>query len=153
MERADSKKHPSDFSLRRGLMFLNIVISASCICLIAGGCARKHLENGWYPVADDPGNMIEGEAIITVKDFDVASLDTVSYPDVTAIEGRVKPDKIQRWADATESRIGRRIGFVFNDTVIMNPTVNCRIESGGFSICSPDKALIIKIFNSLKDNR
>lgn len=32
-----------------------------------------------------------------------------------------------------------------NDSVIMAPTVNCRIESGCFFINSPDKALILKI--------
>ena len=67
------------------------------------------------------------------------------------IEGRLKAEMIQKWADATESRIGKRIGFVFNDSVITAPTVNCRIESGSFSINSPDKALILEIYSSLKD--
>ena len=55
-------------------------------------------------------------------------------------------------ADNTESRIGKRIGFVFNDSVIMAPTINCCIESGGFTINSPDKSLILEIFNSLKSH-
>lgn len=54
--------------------------------------------------------------------FDVVTLDTVSYPDMAVIEGKLKVDKVQKWADATENRIGKRIGFVFNDSVIMAPT-------------------------------
>ena len=85
-----------------------------------------------------------------MKDFDVVTLDTVSYPDMDVIEGKLKVDKVQKWADATENRIGKRIGFVFNDSVIMAPTVNCRIESGSFTISSPDKAFMIEIYNTLK---
>lgn len=44
----------------------------------------------------------------------------------------------------------KNIGFVFNDSVIMAPTVNCRIESGCFTINSSDKALMSKIYNTLK---
>ena len=88
------------------------------------GCSAAHYVNGWYPVADFPENKIEGG---------------------------LKAEKIQKWADATEARIGKRIGFVFNDSVIMAPTVNCRIESGSFTINSPDKALMLEIYNALKE--
>lgn len=121
------------------------------MCFILGACSSAHRVNGWYPVADSPENKIEGKAIVTTKDFATVSLDTVTSPDIAIIEGKLKAGKVQKWADATESRIGKRIGFVFNDSVIMAPTVNCRIESGGFSINSPDKALIIEIFNSLNE--
>ena len=109
--------------------------------------------NGWYPVADLPVNKIEGKAFVTTKDFAEVFLDTVSFPDMAIIEGRLKAEKIQKWAEATESRIGKRIGFVFNDSVIMAPTVNCRIESGSFTINSPDKALMLEIYNSLKEHK
>lgn len=102
--------------------------------------------NGWYAVADVPENRIEGKAIVSMKDFDVVTLDTVSFPDMAIIEGKLKADKVQKWADATENRIGKRIGFVFNDSVIMAPTVNCRIESGNFTVNSPDKTLMIEIY-------
>ena len=115
------------------------------------GCSAAHYVNGWYPVADFPENKIEGEAFVTTKDFAEVSLDTVSVPDMAVIEGRLKVAMIQKWADATEARIGKRIGFVFNDSVIMAPTVNCRIESGSFTINSSDKALMLEIFNSLKE--
>lgn len=39
---------------------------------------------------------------------------------------------------------------MFNDMVIMAPTVNSHIESGSFTINSPDKALMIEIYNTLK---
>ncbi|MDE5794706.1 MAG: energy transducer TonB [Muribaculaceae bacterium] len=115
------------------------------------GCSATHYVNGWYPVPDFPENKIEGEAFVTTKDFAEVSLDTVSVPDMAVIEGRLKAEMIQKWAEATESRIGKRIGFVFNDSVIMAPTINCRIESGSFTINSPDKALMLEIYNSLKE--
>lgn len=66
-------------------------------------------------------------------------------------ESVMLPSDRNHWTDATESRIGKRIGFVFNDSVIMAPTINCRIESGGFTINSPDKALILKTYNILNE--
>lgn len=76
-----------------------------------------------------PENRIEWKAIVTTKDFDVVTLDTISFPNMAIIEGKLKAGKVKEWADATDNRIGNRIGFVFNDSVIMAPTVNCRIES------------------------
>ena len=70
---------------------------------------------------------------------------------MAVIEGRLKAAMIQKWADATEARIGKRIGFVFNDSVIMAPTLNCWIENGSFTINSPDKVLMLEIFNSMKE--
>ena len=113
-------------------------------------CSSAHCADGWYPVSDFPENMIEGKAIATTKDFEICVLDSTYYPDMIVITGKLKDDKIQKWADATESRIGKRIGFVFKDSVIMAPTVHCRIESGTFTINSNDRKLILNIFNSLK---
>ena len=127
---------------------MNPLISISLLFVFVGCSSARHV-NGWYPVADVPENRIEGKAIVTVKDFDAVSLDTVSDPDMAVIEGKLNAENVQKWADATESRIGKRIGFVFNDSVIMAPTVNCRIESGSFSISSEDKALVLKIYNSI----
>ena len=125
-------------------MMYNIIATLS-IALIA--CSTNHRDNGWYPV--DNSNIIEGDAIATTADFEVVSLDTVMTPGVAFIQGKLKQDKVDSWTDATERRIGKRIGFVFNDSVIMAPTVNCRIESGSFSINSADKKLILEIYNSL----
>ena len=110
-------------------------------------CSTAHRDNGWYPV--DNSNNIEGKAIVTTNDFAKVSLDTVTDPEIAFIQGVLKQDRISDWADATERRIGKRIGFVYKDSVIMAPTVNCRIESGSFSINSSDKRLILDIYNSL----
>lgn len=115
--------------------------------LIFFACSTAHRDNGWYPV--DNSDNIEGEAIVTIDDFERVSLDTVTDPDIAFIQGVLKQDKIPVWAYATEQRIGKRIGFVYKDSVIMAPSVNCRIESGGFSINSFDKRLILEIYNSL----
>ena len=42
--------------------------------------------------------------------------------------------KLQAWADSTEQLIGKRIGFVYNDSVITAPRVNMRLENGTFQI-------------------
>ena len=44
----------------------------------------------------------------------------------------------EKWADATEHSIGKRIGFVFQDEVICTPCINCRIETGSFAISAQD---------------
>lgn len=126
------------------------LIAAILIVVILGGCSSARRADGWYPVSDNSENMIEGDAIITAKDFDVVILDTVSFSDMAIIEGKLTAGKVKKWADATENRIGKRIGFVFEDSVIMAPTVNCRIESGSFTINSHDKVLMSKIYNTLK---
>lgn len=135
--------------IRSSIMKMKL-IEAILFTVILGACSSAHRVNGWYPVADVPENRIEGKAIVTTKDFDVVTLDTVSFPDMAIIEGKLKAGKVNEWADVTENRIGKRIGFVFNDSVIMAPTVNCRIESGRFTINSPDKTLMIEIYNTLK---
>lgn len=128
------------------------LIIAIFFTAILGACSSAHRVNGWYPVADIdiPENKIEGNVIVTAKDFDVVNLDTVSFSDMAIIEGKLKAGKVKKWADATENRIGKRMGFVFNDSVIMAPTINCRIESGSFTINGPDKVLMSKIYNTLK---
>lgn len=128
------------------------LIIAIFFTAILGACSSAHRVNGWYPVADIdiPENKIEGNVIVTAKDFDVVNLDTVSFSDMAIIEGKLKAGKVKKWADATENRIGKRMGFVFNDSVIMAPTINCRIESGSFTINSPDKVLMSKIYDTLK---
>lgn len=123
------------------------LIALAIISLTIFACSTTHRDNGWYPV--DNSNNVEVEAIVTTDDFERVSLDTVTAPDMAVIQGILKQDKISDWADATEQRIGKRIGFVFNDSVLMAPTVNCRIESGSFSINSSDKRLILEIYNSL----
>lgn len=115
-----------------------------------GSCSAAHRVNGFYPVADFPENMIEGNAIVTTKDFAFVALDSVSYQDQIVITGKLKEDKIKKFSDATEQRIRKRIGFVYKDSVITAPTVNCRIESGNFQINSDDQKLILEIYSALK---
>ena len=123
------------------------LIALAITSLTLYACSTTHQDNGWYPV--DNSDNIEGEAIATTNDFERVSLDTVTDPDIAFIQGILKQDRISDWTDATEQRIGKRIGFVYKDSVIMAPTVNCRIESGSFSINSSDKQLILEIYNSL----
>ncbi len=123
------------------------LIALAFTSLTLYACSTTHRDNGWYPV--DNSDNIEGEAIATTDDFESVSLDTETDPDIAFIQGVLKQDRISDWTDATEQRIGKRIGFVYKDSVIMAPTVNCRIESGSFSINSSDKQLILEIYKSL----
>lgn len=136
----------------RILSILNIV---AALLLLGGvsGCSTVHHVNGWYPIADYPDNTIEGNAIMTVQDFATVKLDTITSSEIAVIEGRVQANKVSAWADATEKRIGKRIGFVYNDSVITAPQINCRITGGTFTISSENKSLILDIYSSIAKNR
>lgn len=118
-------------------------------CLLCGCTASRHKANGWYRVADFPDNTIIGEAIVTTDAFEYVTLDSIKDDCTTFIEGQLKQDRIPLWADVTERCMGHRIGFVFNDSVVMAPKVNCRMESGRFTINSNDKNLILEIYDSI----
>lgn len=125
------------------------------LLLILCACSLHRRADGWYPLADYPDNTIVGKPLATVKDFERVAIvrdtfiiksDTVSQ---SLIQGRVKPEKRRQWADGTERLIGKRLGFVYNDSVITAPQINARIESGSFQITSPDTVLIRNIYNSI----
>lgn len=112
------------------------------VCLLCGSSAVAQSlprENGWYNILDGRKDSIDEVPIVTVKDFDVLSLDSTVFHDHTyfQISGAVSKHKRRKWADATEKAIGKRIGFVFNNKVITAPQVNMRIESGNFAISAP----------------
>ncbi len=125
--------------LSRFLLFIAIPLLCCCTSI--------HRSNGWYPVSDL--NKIEGNIIASVADFETVVLDTTSIPGITFIDGKLTPDATKRFTEASEQRIGKRIGFVYKDSVITAPTVHCRIESGTFTINSDDKNLLITIYNSI----
>lgn len=130
-----------------------VIISILTIPLC--GCSSHHKVAGWYPIASDTENTIIGESLVTIKDFEkvVLTTDTFTIDGKTVcqtlIQGKIKADRINDFADATEMMIGQRLGFVFNDSVIMTPQVNARIESGSFQIISPDTTLLRNIYNSI----
>ncbi len=123
--------------------------------LILCACSSRHRVDGWYQITDSPDNSVIGKPLITVEDFEkteiVCDTFTIDGDTITRllIQGRVKPEKRQQWADGTERLIGKRLGFVFNDSVITAPQINTRIESGSYQINSPDTALIRVIYNSI----
>ena len=124
--------------------------------LVFLSCSSRNRENGWYHVSGFPSDTIIGEALVTVKDFATVAIvkDTLVIDGIpvyhSMIQGRIKPDKRQLWADETEHLIGKRLGFVYNDSVITAPQVNVRIESGAFQINSPHTTLLREIYNSIK---
>lgn len=125
------------------------------LLLILCACSSHHKIDGWYPLADHPDNSIVGKPLATVKDFEsvmivrdtfIIESDTVSQ---LLIQGRVKPEKRQKWADGTERLIGKRLGFIYNDSVITAPQINARIESGSLQITNTDTTLIKELYNSI----
>lgn len=105
-------------------------------------------ENGWYNIVDRQQDSISQEPIVNAKDFTELNLVYDSFGKY-AISGKVSNSKIKKWADATEKSIGKRIGFVFNDTVITDPQVNARIESGYFQISNPHGYDLERIYQQL----
>lgn len=105
-------------------------------------------ENGWYHIIDERQDSISQEPIVTVKDFVELNLEFDSFGK-SVITGKVSKVKLEKWADATEKSIGKRIGFVFNDTVITAPQVNARIESGNFQISNPYEYDLKRIYRQL----
>lgn len=135
----------------------SIIACFVLLLLILCACSTHRRADGWYPLADYPNNSIVGNPLATVKDFEdmmivkdtfISDNDTVSQ---MLLQGRVKPEKRQQWADGTERLIGKRLGFVYNDSIITAPQINARIESGSFQINSADTIILINIYNSFKE--
>ena len=109
------------------------------LLLMLCACSSHSSVDGWYPVGEYPDNSITGKPLVTTKDFaDVVIVRDTFIIDGNKInqmliKGRVKADKLQHWADGTERLIGKRLGFVYNDSAITAPQVNARIESGSVS--------------------
>lgn len=134
----------------------SIIAFMMVLLLILCACSSHDKIDRWYPLADYPDNSIVGKPLATVNDFERVAIvretfiiksDTVSR---LLIQGRVKPEKRQQWADGTEYLICKRLGFVYNDSVIIAPQINARIESGSFQITSHDTVIIRNIYNSIK---
>lgn len=134
----------------------SIIAFQMVLFLILCACSSHRKADGWYPLADYPDNRIVGKPLAMVKDFESVAIirdtfiienDTVSQ---LSIQGRVKPEKRQQWADETERLIGKRLGFVYKDSVITAPQINARIESGSFQINSSDTTLLNLIYQNIK---
>ena len=137
---------------RTVLSALPLVVLMLAIGFIWGGCQHKpiaiHRENGWYHVTGDSNDSLSLEPIVTTKDFSVLRLDSDAFGKYV-IFGQIHPYYMNLWAEETEKNIGKQIAFVFNDSVISNPTVNMRIESGNFAITSYCDTLLPGIYEEL----
>lgn len=137
---------------RTVLSALPLVVLMLAIGLIWVGCQHKpiaiHRENGWYHVTGDSNDSLSLEPIVTTKDFSVLRLDSDAFGKYV-IFGQIHPYYMNLWAEETEKNIGKQIAFVFNDSVISNPTVNVRIESGNFAITSYCDTLLPGIYEEL----
>lgn len=108
--------------------------------------ALTHRENGWYRVLS--ADSLSIKPIITVKDMVGLKLEK-DYYGKYAISGRISKHKINKWADETESAIGKQIAFVYNDSIISDPQVNGRIESGTFMITSQSDQKLPEIYKGI----
>ena len=66
------------------------------------------------------------------------------------INGWYYVNKSPIWREATKKSIGKRIAFVFNDTVITAPLINIPLESGHFQISNPHGYDLERIFRELQ---
>lgn len=126
------------------------VLSCSLLVSLAscGRASVQHRENGWYLITDGQKDSLASTPIVTVKDFEALELDSDAFG-MQVIVGTISQWKQKAWADATERAIGQRIGFVFNDTVITDPMINARIESGRFLISNPHRYDLKGIYRRL----
>lgn len=131
------------------IMFLSVFAFSSYHQKPMSDGANKRLENGWYCIADEPKDYIIPTPIVTVKEFVALKLDSDYYGTLHIMMGQVCHSKREAWADATERWIGKRIGFVFNDSLITSPQVNMRIESGTFQITTPQGRGIQSLYREL----
>ena len=132
------------------MAILSIFTCSSCHQKTTPGVADKGLENGWYHIVDE--DSIIPIPIVTVKEFAALRVDS-DYYGMCSIVGQVCRSKRQTWADATERWIGKRIGFIFNDSLIASPQVNMRIESGNFQISTPQGKGIRSLYKSLMEEK
>ena len=113
-----------------------------CLFLLSVCNPKKNERpNGWYYITDRVEDSISSEPIVTINDFEEIKLDSAENLKgkfIYQITGQVAADCVEKWADATEHSIGKRIGFVFQDEVICTPCINCRIETGSFAISAQD---------------
>lgn len=94
---------------------------------------QTHRPDGWYHVREGRADSLDTAPFITLKDIAALELDTDAYGR-HVITGKVREDKRERWADETAKAVGRRIAFVWRDSVLTAPHVNASIESGHFQI-------------------
>ena len=128
-------------------------ILSNAACLSFTNCSShsqsvKQRENGWYRIIDGQKDSIASRPIVTVKEFAALRMDK-DYFGKAVITGNVSKHKLQTWADSTEQLIGKRIGFIFNDSVITAPQVEMRLESGTFQIATPSNYDITSLYQSL----
>ena len=127
---------------------LSSVVCLSCVNYSSRSQSVKHRENGWYHIIDGQKDSIASTPIVTVKEFASLRLEK-DFFGKAVITGSVSKHKLQAWADSTEHLIGKRIGFVFNDSVITAPQVNMRIESGNFQISNPHNYDMLSLYRNL----
>ena len=129
------------------------VMLSSAVCL---GCtdnsgyskSTKYRENGWYRIIDGQKDSIASRPIVTVKEFASLRIDK-DFFGKAVITGSVSKHKLRAWADSTEQLVGKRMGFVFNDSVITAPRVNMRLESGTFQIATDRNYDMKSLYRSL----
>ena len=144
------KQERRTYTMKTIILFamLSGAVCLSCTNYSSHSQLVKHRENGWYRIIDGQKDSIASQPIVTVKEFAALRLDKDVFGKA-AIIGRVSKHKLQAWADSTEQLIGKRIGFIFNDSVITAPQVNMKIESGTFQITTLRNYDLSALYRSL----
>lgn len=105
-----------------------LLLTFTCYFIECSHQKPENRPNGWYSITEGIPDSLSEEPIVTVADFEKLYLDSI------VIIGRLQPQSVDRWADATEKSIGKQIGFLYHGKVICAPQINARIEGGRFSL-------------------
>ncbi len=139
-----------------------LIFSFLALNMILFSCSTNERPNGWYLITDAATMTLDKTPIITVSGFDDVKLDSVQQPAIAdlfpgqvifQITGKIKADKVKKFADATEKAIDKQIGFLYNGEVISAPRINQRIDGGHFSITPPfmnDRDKMMQLYEDLK---
>ena len=111
-------------------------------------CAENNIEAQVESIDFNAAQGRKADLIVTVKEFASLRMDK-NFFGKAVITGNVSKHKLQARADSTEQLIGKRIGFVFNDSVITAPQVNMRIESGNFQTVNLHNYDMLSLYRSL----
>ncbi len=110
--------------------------------------AKTDRPNGWYYFTEHTKDSLSSEPIVSVEEFESLRVDEIQ------IAGIIQPQSSQKWAEATEKSIGKKIGFLYNNKVICAPRINSRIEGGNFTIsllpALSDQFDIVEIYEDLR---
>ncbi len=92
-----------------------------------------------------------GTVVLEGKDIEVASAGVDEFGKFI-VNLKMKPEGIQKFADATTANVGKRISINMDDEILSNPTVNTAILNGDAQITGSQTEAEAKLLASMINN-